>query len=227
MTAMPTLRTIANGTPADATDVEYNFDTIETHVAAELVNRDGSVAMTGALTLPGSPSAANEAATKGYVDSLASKPFLWLTQTNTGPTMPTETATTVSWNQTLTTAGSTSWYAPGGANPERVIPTTAGIYKITFTIKYPTYSSSGTASNDARTFASVLKNGANIDGGSASANGYGGESGVVNNVDPTPTVTCVVTLNGTTDYITCTGYHTDSAAVNFTPSLLVELLQAS
>lgn len=69
MTSMPTLRNIANDTPADATDVEFNFNTIETHVSNELINRDGSVAMTGALLLAADPAAALGAATKQYVDA--------------------------------------------------------------------------------------------------------------------------------------------------------------
>jgi microcystin-dependent protein len=69
MTAMPPLRDILNNTPANAVDVDYNFNAIEAHIGAELINRDGSVAMTGPLTLPGPPTAPQQAATKAYVDS--------------------------------------------------------------------------------------------------------------------------------------------------------------
>jgi len=69
MTAMPPLRDILNNTPATAVDVDYNFGVIEGHVGSELVNRDGSVAMTGPLSLPGAPTAPQQAATKAYVDS--------------------------------------------------------------------------------------------------------------------------------------------------------------
>lgn len=69
MTAMPPLRDILNNTPADATNVDWNFGTIEAHIGAELINRDGSVAMTGPLSLPGPPTAPQQAATKAYVDS--------------------------------------------------------------------------------------------------------------------------------------------------------------
>ena len=66
---MPPLRDIRNNTPADAVDVDYNFGTIETHIGSELINRDGSVAMTGPLSLAGPPAAPQQAATKAYVDS--------------------------------------------------------------------------------------------------------------------------------------------------------------
>ena len=68
MTAMPPLRDILNNTPADAINVDFNFNTIEAHVAQELINRDGSVAMTAPLsTQP--PTAPQHAATKQYVDT--------------------------------------------------------------------------------------------------------------------------------------------------------------
>jgi microcystin-dependent protein len=70
MTAMPQLRDILNNTPADASDVDFNFQTIENHIASELINRDGSVAMVGALDLQGpAPSAPSHAVPKSYVDA--------------------------------------------------------------------------------------------------------------------------------------------------------------
>lgn len=68
MTAMPPLRDILNDTEADAVDVDYNFGLIEAHIAQELINRDGSVAMTGPLTTQ-PPTAPAHAATKAYVDN--------------------------------------------------------------------------------------------------------------------------------------------------------------
>jgi hypothetical protein len=59
---------ITNGTVADATDVQQNFDHIESHVNTEVVNRDGSIAMTGELLLPSNPTSNLAAATKSYVD---------------------------------------------------------------------------------------------------------------------------------------------------------------
>lgn len=70
MSQMPQLRDILNDTPANAVDVDYNFGALETHVAQELVNRDGTVAMTGALTLAGpAPSQPAHAVPKSYVDA--------------------------------------------------------------------------------------------------------------------------------------------------------------
>lgn len=68
MTAMPPLRDIRNNTPADAIDVDFDFKTLQTHINSELINRDGSVAMTGPLSLPGPPTAPQHATTKAYVD---------------------------------------------------------------------------------------------------------------------------------------------------------------
>lgn len=70
MTSLPALTNIANGDPASATPVDGNFDTLATFVDQELVNRDGSVAMVGELTLSSStPSGGLVAASKGYVDA--------------------------------------------------------------------------------------------------------------------------------------------------------------
>lgn len=69
MSGLPALTPIINGTPADASEVDGNFDTLATFVDAELINRDGSVAMTEELTLSSStPSGDLVAASKGYVD---------------------------------------------------------------------------------------------------------------------------------------------------------------
>lgn len=57
-----------NGTAANAVEVNSNFNAASTFVNTELVNRDGSVAMTGGLTLPGNPSSPSQAARKQYVD---------------------------------------------------------------------------------------------------------------------------------------------------------------
>ena len=69
MTVLPALTAIANGTPNDATPVDGNFDLLAAHVNGELINRDGSLGMSGELTLSSSaPSGALVAASKGYVD---------------------------------------------------------------------------------------------------------------------------------------------------------------
>lgn len=69
MTTMPTLRDILNDTPANAVDVDYNFGVIEAQVGSELINRDGSIAMTQPLSLAGpAPTQPSHAVPKSYVD---------------------------------------------------------------------------------------------------------------------------------------------------------------
>ena len=69
MTTLNVPNNLTNGTTADATDVQQNFDAVESHVNTELVNRDGSIAMTGELLLPSNPTSNLGAATKSYVDT--------------------------------------------------------------------------------------------------------------------------------------------------------------
>jgi microcystin-dependent protein len=69
MAQMSPLRSIVNDTVADAVDVNYNFTLIQSHLQTEIINRDGSVQMSAPLVVP-TPTAANEAANKGYVDSV-------------------------------------------------------------------------------------------------------------------------------------------------------------
>lgn len=60
--------TFTNNTPADATEVNANFDAVGA-AFDDYVARDGSVSMTGALVLPNaSPTLDNHAARKKYVD---------------------------------------------------------------------------------------------------------------------------------------------------------------
>lgn len=61
--------TLVNDTAVDAVPVQANFTRIEAHINQEVIERGGSVAMTGPLTLSGTPVAATDAASKGYVDS--------------------------------------------------------------------------------------------------------------------------------------------------------------
>lgn len=61
---------IVNQTPADATAVEQNYNLIEQYINNDLINRDGSVAMTAPLLLAGDPTQPNAAATKAYVDAV-------------------------------------------------------------------------------------------------------------------------------------------------------------
>ena len=61
---------LVNYTPASASPVEANFNRIEQHINQELVERDGTVAMTAQLKLVGDPVAALDAAPKQYVDQV-------------------------------------------------------------------------------------------------------------------------------------------------------------
>ena len=67
---MQQLRSIVNDTAADAIDVSWNFGTIENQINTSLIDRDGTVAMTGQLTLLGAPTQALHAAPKQYVDAI-------------------------------------------------------------------------------------------------------------------------------------------------------------
>jgi hypothetical protein len=72
MTTLSIPNNIANEQALDATPVDQNFDAIATHVNAELVNRDGTIAMTGQLSLgAGDPVADGDAARKAYVDTFS------------------------------------------------------------------------------------------------------------------------------------------------------------
>ena len=59
---------IENDTPADAVEVDDNYQYIEEYVNANLIHRDGSVTMTGPLHLAGNPISNNDAVPKSYVD---------------------------------------------------------------------------------------------------------------------------------------------------------------
>lgn len=48
---IPNLNLIQNQSPADAVPVNENFQTIQSHINTDLINRDGSVAMVGPLIL--------------------------------------------------------------------------------------------------------------------------------------------------------------------------------
>lgn len=68
--SMQQLRSIENNTPASATDVQWNFGTLENHVNSSLIDRNGTIPMTGQLTLAGAPTLALHAASKQYVDAV-------------------------------------------------------------------------------------------------------------------------------------------------------------
>jgi hypothetical protein len=60
---------LVNGTPATASPPQANFSRTEQYVNQELINRDGSVAMSAQLRLSGDPLVALDAAPKQYVDA--------------------------------------------------------------------------------------------------------------------------------------------------------------
>lgn len=65
--------TFANSSTADATQVNQNFTDLVNYLNNSVVPKDGSVSMTGLLTLPASdPSTANQATRKAYVDAQVS-----------------------------------------------------------------------------------------------------------------------------------------------------------
>ena len=76
---------IENDTPADAAELQQNFSTIQSYVNTNLVNRDGSVALTAPLLLPGDPTLPNQAANKGYVDGVDATKVAKAGDTMTGP----------------------------------------------------------------------------------------------------------------------------------------------
>lgn len=78
MTAMAPLRDILNDTPADAVDVQWNFQNLEGFVNTELINRDGSVAMQQPLVLVSPPpTQPAHAANKAYVDASIPTGVIW------------------------------------------------------------------------------------------------------------------------------------------------------
>lgn len=61
---------VTKDTPAIALEVQSNFDQLLAWVLTNLVQADGSIAMTGPLVLaPGAPAAPEQAANKAYVDA--------------------------------------------------------------------------------------------------------------------------------------------------------------
>jgi len=67
------------GTPANAGDVNANFTDVLTWINTNAAHLDGTKAFTGLVTLPStSPSNANHATRKAYVDGLVESPLLRL-----------------------------------------------------------------------------------------------------------------------------------------------------
>lgn len=64
-------------TPANATEVDQNYDRITEWINTELVLRDGSQAMTGRLTLSANPTQPMHAVPKQYIDALIPIGTIW------------------------------------------------------------------------------------------------------------------------------------------------------
>lgn len=77
MAQMPPLQEIVNNTPADADDVRSNFSTIENHLATEVINRDGSVAMQAPLVVP-TATQDNQAVNLGQIATLIPPGTIWM-----------------------------------------------------------------------------------------------------------------------------------------------------
>jgi microcystin-dependent protein len=63
-----------DGTPASADEVNANFDAVVDHINDEMVHADGSVAMTGALVLPGNAASDLQAVPLQQVNALIGAP---------------------------------------------------------------------------------------------------------------------------------------------------------
>lgn len=61
---------IVNDSPGNAVPVQSNFSRVEQHINAEVIERDGTVAMNAQLRLAGNPVNALDAAPKQYVDTV-------------------------------------------------------------------------------------------------------------------------------------------------------------
>lgn len=69
---------IDKNTPAVATEVQVNFDSVLAWILDNLIQKDGTVPMTGPLVLaPGNPAAPSQAANKAYVDSVIPIGVIW------------------------------------------------------------------------------------------------------------------------------------------------------
>ena len=93
MADMTPLNDILNGAAADATDVQANFQTIETYInSTNLIRADGTEVMTADLDMDGNkvvnlatPTTSTDAVTKAYVDSFSN-----FTRTTDEPITATE-----------------------------------------------------------------------------------------------------------------------------------------
>ena len=132
MPALPPLTAISNGTAADATEVDGNFDTLATFVRNEVVNRDGSIPMTAELLLANSsPSTALAAASKGYVDGESTAGSTAIFARTTNIAVPAAGSASVSFE--TETNDLDGWWAIG--QPTLFFCPATGIYAITLRVE--------------------------------------------------------------------------------------------
>jgi hypothetical protein len=115
---------LSNGSSADAAEVNTNFNDLVSFLNGSVVHKDGSVSMTGALSLPASdPSDANHATRKQYVDRRAVRmasnaaPSVGATSTastsGSATTLATVTITDPGYDIYVDGHASIAWYTTG------------------------------------------------------------------------------------------------------------------
>ena len=165
-----------------------------------------SPALTGTPTAPTAAVGTNttQVATTAFVQATVGKPYFQATlSSNQSVTVATQTK--VTFNTAALDSGS---YFSTGTN--RFTPLVAGKYRVAVIL---TAQSTVTGAGNQLGVAYVYKNGAQVCG--AGQNYYAPGAG---NVFPWPSVTCIVTLNGTTDYVEAWGYVGGNSAGQFTAS---------
>lgn len=125
--------TIENGTPADATQVQQNFVDLRDHANTEVVHRDGSLAMTGQLTLPADPTAGSHAVRdsymKSYIDSYVDGAYVHAKDATGQVTVKDQFKTISSWTEVRDSGGN---FSP--STGVFTVPRT-GIYSVSLTAK--------------------------------------------------------------------------------------------
>lgn len=116
MAALTKQYTFAAATTIESAKVNTNFDDIVAHINGSLVHKDGSVTMTGALTLPASdPASDNVASRKAYSDKFLKCPNISLAAPVVGSAINPQTTRGVFWqggSNVITTAGDGGFTIP-------------------------------------------------------------------------------------------------------------------
>jgi hypothetical protein len=120
--------TIANGQAADGDKLDQNFRSIESFVNTDVILRDGSVAMSNPLLLPGPPTTTDQAATKGYADTKVAKTGDTMTGALTATTLTTTGVANCNFNAGVTTGGNVVVGQTPDANSAGTAMTTTGAF---------------------------------------------------------------------------------------------------